>query len=154
MTPQQMLANRAAYLADPVGMRALSKPLQDQARNEYKNTGYIRDMYIQKYGATQWSEQLDNYLKSAAALHNPDMTAGGIYSSVVDKTQPIENRIGGLVENSSMGSQWINPNRGGNTRVSRLTRHAERQARNNCPSVMVDLRLCPSDAREPGKPLH
>ncbi|PYG53694.1 putative RNase toxin 15 of polymorphic toxin system, partial [Rhizobium sp. UGM030330-04] len=37
MSPQQMLANQAKYLANPAGMRALSEPLQAKARQEYRN---------------------------------------------------------------------------------------------------------------------
>lgn len=134
-------------------MRALSEPLQAKARQEYRNDPRIRKMYSEKYGAVQGPIKLAEYLDSAAALHNPDMIAGGSYNSVVDKTLPIENRIGGLSENSSMGSQWINPNRDGNTRSSRLAAHAKKQAENNCPSVQVDLRLCPSNPNRPGEPL-
>jgi hypothetical protein len=153
MSPQQMLANQAKYLANPAGMRALSEPLQAKARQEYRNDPRIQKMYVDKYGPVQGPIKLGQYLDSAAALHNPDMIAGGKYNSVVDQTLPIENRIGGLSENSSMGSQWINPNRNGHTRASRLTEHAKRQAANNCPSVQVDLRLCPSNPSRPGEPL-
>lgn len=153
MTPQQMLANRAEYLADPIGMRAKSTPLQEQARQEYRTSPSVRKQYIAKYGPVNGPIELNKYLDSAAALHNPDMVAGGRYDSVVNKTLPIEDRIGGLPENSSMGSQWINPNRNGNTRASRLTEHARKQAQNNCPSVQVDLRMCQSDPSFPGKPV-
>jgi len=153
MTPQEMLANRAAYEADPTGMRALSEPLQAKTREEFRTTPRIQQKYIAKYGPTRWRAELDKYLSSAAALHNPDMVAGGRYDSVVNQTLPIEDRIGGLPENSSMGSQWINPNRNSNTRASRLVEHAKRQAQNNCTSVQVDLRMCPSDSNYPGKPI-
>lgn len=153
MSPNEMLLNQGKYLANPAGMRALSEPLQAKARQEYRNDPRIRKMYSEKYGAVQGPIKLAEYLDSAAALHNPDMIAGGSYNSVVDKTLPIENRIGGLSENSSMGSQWINPNRDGNTRSSRLAAHAKKQAENNCPSVQVDLRLCPSNPNRPGEPL-
>ncbi|MER0240405.1 polymorphic toxin type 15 domain-containing protein [Fulvimarina sp. MAC8] len=152
MTPQQMLDNRGRYVAQPEMMRALSKPLQSQARNEYLTTQRIQKRYRDKYGPVRGPIELQNYVKAAAALHNPDMVAGGTYSSVMDQSLPIEDRIGRLIENSSMGSQWINPKVNGNTRASRLAKHAAQQAKNNCPIVQVDLRLCESVPTEPGKP--
>lgn len=38
-------------------------------------------------------------------MRNPDMIAGGVYTSVADPSIPLQGRIGGLSENSSMGSQ-------------------------------------------------
>lgn len=75
-------------------------------------------------------------METVAALHNPDMIAGGAFASVADPSIPLQDRIGGLNENSSMGSQW----RGG--RSQRLANHTMEQQRNGCPSVQVILEVC------------
>lgn len=69
-------------------------------------------------------------------MRNPDMIAGGVYTFVADPSIPLQDRIGGLNENSSMGSQW----RGG--RSQKLENHAREQQRNGCPSVQVILDVC------------
>jgi len=69
-------------------------------------------------------------------MRNPDMIAGGVYTSVADPSIPLQGRIGGLSENSSMGSQW----RGG--RSQRLENHTREQQRNGCSSVQVVLEIC------------
>lgn len=76
-------------------------------------------------------------MKGVAALHNPDMIAGGNYASVADPTLNIRDRIGGFNENSSMGRQWQD-------RETRLVQHAREQAANGCPSVQVSMNVCPS----------
>lgn len=132
MTPSEMLGNRGAYLADPAGMRKLSEPLQEDTRAEYRLSK--EDEYKRAYGP-RWKAELDAHMTTVAALHNPDMIAGGAYTSVADPSIPLKNRIGGLNENSSMGSQW----RGG--RSQRLENHAREQQRNGCPSVQVILEV-------------
>jgi hypothetical protein len=140
MTPQQMLANRAAYLANPKGMRELSKPLQQQARDEYASSERIQQQYVDRFGPDLGPRKLQEYLDNAAAPHNPSMISGGDYNSVVDQSLPIEDRIGGFNEKSSIGSQWAKP--GGTSRAQRLAEHAARQARNNCPSVQAQRDVC------------
>ncbi|WP_288947776.1 polymorphic toxin type 15 domain-containing protein [uncultured Paracoccus sp.] len=133
MTPGEMLGNRGAYLANPEGMRKLSEPLQARTRAEYRSSK-IRE-YNRLYGS-DGRKMLDAHMGTVAALHNPDMIAGGLYTSVADQSIPLQDRIGGLNENSSIGSQW----RGG--RSQRLTSHAMEQQRNGCPSVQVILEVC------------
>ncbi len=133
MTPGEMLGNRGAYLANPEGMRKLSEPLQAETRAEYYNAKLPE--FVRTYGGHARAE-LDAHMKTVAALHNPDMIAGGLYTSVADPSIPLRDRIGGLNENSSMGSQW----RGG--RSQRLANHAMEQQRNGCPSVQVVLEIC------------
>ncbi|WP_174011662.1 polymorphic toxin type 15 domain-containing protein [Agrobacterium sp. El2ro-1b] len=41
-------------------------------------------MYVDQYGPVQGPVKLGEYLDSAAALHNPDMIAGGKYNSVAN----------------------------------------------------------------------
>ncbi|MFP7675742.1 polymorphic toxin type 15 domain-containing protein [Marivita sp. S0852] len=144
MTPTEMLGNRGAYLADPKGMRRLSEPLQARTREEYRDS--LEDTYEELYGLDAEAE-LDAHMATVAALHNPDMIAGGAYSSVSNPSIPLENRIGGFNENSSMGSQWQG------ARSQRLANHAREQQRNNCPSVQVYLEICPSVPGQAGTPV-
>lgn len=144
MTPGEMLTNRSAYLADPDGMRALSDPLQQRTRAEYRASR--QDEFEARFGPDA-EDRLDEHMSGLAALHNPDMIAGGLFSSVSDPALPLGDRMGGLNENSSMGSQW----RG--ARSERLTEHAERQQANGCPSVQVILEVCPSEPGSPGTPV-
>ena len=133
MTPTEMLGNRGMYLADPEGMRKLSEPLQARTRAEYRESRL--DEFERIHGPRAEME-LDAHMRTVAALHNPDMIAGGSHISVGDPSIPLRDRIGGLNENSSMGSQW----RGG--RSQRLENHARQQQRNGCPSVQVVLEIC------------
>ncbi|MDO5623034.1 MAG: polymorphic toxin type 15 domain-containing protein [Paracoccus sp. (in: a-proteobacteria)] len=133
MTPGEMLGHRGAYLANPAGIRKLSEPLQERTRADYRATK--EDEYRRIYGRDADAE-LDAHMATVAALHNPDMVAGGDYRSVADPSIPLQNRIGGLAENSSIGSQW----RWG--RAQQVANHALQQQRNGCPSVGVVLDIC------------
>ncbi|MEO3999636.1 polymorphic toxin type 15 domain-containing protein [Mesorhizobium sp. CAU 1732] len=142
MTPQQMLANHTAYRLDPAGMRALSDPLQHQTRAEYEASVTMR--FRLEHGRN-WEAALADHMSGLAALHNPDMIAGGHYASVADPGIPLEDRMGGLNENSSMGRQWQD-------REARLVQHAREQAANGCPSVQVSMNVCASVPGMPGQP--
>lgn len=100
MTPGEMLANRAAYLANPVGMRRLSDPLQARTRDEYESS--IESDFLRRYGLIEGPIKLAEHMDTVAALHNPDMIAGGLYASVAGPSIPLADRSGG----STRTAQW------------------------------------------------
>lgn len=132
LSPPEYAANRARFIADPVGMRARSKPLQDKTRRDYrtKKRPEYEDLY-----ADNWKSELDKHMKTQAALHAPDMIAGGSYDSVADPSIAIEDRVGGLRENSSLGRQWT-------SRVHAVDKHVAEQIKNNCLHIQVRLEMC------------
>ncbi|PAD34258.1 polymorphic toxin type 15 domain-containing protein [Terribacillus saccharophilus] len=95
LTVDGFLGNRNKYLSD--GRATQGNTAQRLARQEALNEKILE---LRKQGLSRNEAKLEanNWLKSQAALHNPDQIAGGNPSD-----------IGGLGDkriNSSLGSQW------------------------------------------------
>jgi hypothetical protein len=79
-------------------------------------------------------QQANAALKGKAALHNPDLAAGG-------RPQPTD--LGGLSENSSIGSQWAKVRSGSKlTRSQQLRKAAEKAMAQGKEKMDVKLKEC------------
>ncbi|MGC9271830.1 polymorphic toxin type 15 domain-containing protein [Acidiphilium sp.] len=79
-------------------------------------------------------QQADEALRGTAALHNPDLVAGG---------GPKPTGIGGASENSSIGSQWAKKGPGSQlTRAQQLREEAEKAKAEGKQKMDVTLDEC------------
>jgi hypothetical protein len=171
MSPAQLVTNRKNYQSTTgyASSQAIAGTTRSATNAAYRRahrsflrrtTPGINSRNLAVRGAAEASVQarLSRRMGNVAALHGPDMVAGGDPAIVMSPTsiaaasagRPIPE-IGNRRVNSSIGRSWGNRS-GSNTRGSRLEEHAERQAAMGCPSTQADLDVCESQPRRPGVP--
>ena len=95
LTVDEYLKNRERYLAEG---RAIEGNMAQQAARKEAQAQKIAELRRNGLSYSEAKKQAEEWMKSQAALHNPDQIAGGNPSN-----------IGGMGDkkiNSSIGSQW------------------------------------------------
>lgn len=133
MSPQEVIDGIDKYAAQGrsgyPGESAMRKAFRQQAWNDEYDR--VLEETGDKAAATK---QADEALRGTAALHNPDLVAGG-------GPQPTD--IGGASENSSMGSQWAKKGPSSQmTRAQQLRKAAEKAKAEGKQKMDVTLDEC------------
>lgn len=136
MTADEFLTNLDAF--DPKKSRSLSKSAQEQTRTKAfndiraKKLQELKDKGLSTREADQQSKaHAESVMKTMAALHNPDMSAGGGIQTT---------DIGDKGVNSSIGSQWSKEDR---VKIMREQAKAAKKATGGNTQMNVELERCP-----------
>ncbi len=95
LTVQEYLDNRQKYIEQG---RAIESNAAQQAARENAYLDKVSELRRNGLSAEGAKVQADEWLKTQAALHNPDQVAGGRVTNV--------DGVGDKGVNSSIGSQW------------------------------------------------
>ncbi len=95
LTVQEYLDNRQKYIEQG---RAIESNAAQQAARENAYLDKVSELRRNGLSAEEAKLQADEWLKTQAALHNPDQVAGGKVTNV--------GGVGDKGVNSSIGSQW------------------------------------------------
>ena len=136
MTADEFLTNLDAF--DPKKSRSLSKNAQQETRTKAfndiraKKLQELKDQGVSAREADKQSKaHAESVMNTMAALHNPDMSAGGGIQTT---------DIGDKSVNSSLGSQWSKEDR-----VKVMREHAEtaKKATGGNTQMNIELERCP-----------
>lgn len=133
MSPQEVIDGIDKYAAEGRGGYPGEAAMRKAFRQEIWNDAYKRA--LTNTGDEAFAEQQANEaLRGQAALHNPDLIAGG---------GPWPTDIGGASANSSLGSQWAKKGPGSKlTRAQQLRQEAEKAKAQGKQKMDVTLEEC------------
>ncbi|MDQ0206984.1 polymorphic toxin type 15 domain-containing protein [Alkalicoccobacillus murimartini] len=95
LTMDEYLKNRQRYLEEG---RAIEGNAAQRAAREWELKNKIDELYESGLTKKQAEQKANEWIKTQAALHNPDQIAGGVPSHI--------SGLGDSSINSSLGSQW------------------------------------------------
>ncbi|WP_260448076.1 polymorphic toxin type 15 domain-containing protein, partial [Listeria seeligeri] len=123
LTVDEYLKNRQQYLDK--GRVPEASVAQQTARQEAL-ADKILELRNQGIPRTEAKSQAEDWMKKQAALHDPDMIAGGNPTNI--------QGLGDSKINSSLGSQW-------RTRISEVDRQIQEAAKNMSPEQLKNTRI-------------
>ena len=141
LTPDQVMNNidryakdgRGAYPGEAADRRMFRGTQWNKAYNKALD-GYSQDPNTAAEADTLAGQAADNALSGKAALHNPDMVAGG---------NPAATDLGDAGANSSLGSQWAKTRSGSKlSRAQQLRKAAEKAKQAGKTKMDVNLNEC------------
>lgn len=133
MSPQEVIDGIDKYAAEGRGGYPGEAAMRKAFRQEIWNNEF--DRALEETGDKTLAKQLANEsLQGKAALHNPDLIAGG---------GPWPTDIGSASANSSLGSQWAKKGPGSKlTRAQQLREEAEKAKAQGKQKMDVTLEEC------------
>ena len=123
LTVEEYLKNRQQYLDK--GRVPEASVAQQTARQEAL-ADKIAELRNQGMSRAEAKTQAEGWMKGQAALHDPDMIAGGNSTNI--------QGLGDSKINSSLGSQW-------RTRISEVDRQIQEIAKNMTPEQLREIRI-------------
>ncbi len=141
LSPDEVIKNidsyakngRAAYPGEAASRRAFRSTQWNKAYNKALDQ-YSEDPNTAADADNLAGQAADNALSGKAALHNPDMVAGG---------NPAATDLGDAGVNSSMGSQWAKTRSGSTlSRAQQLRKAAEKAKKAGKTKMDVNLNEC------------
>nr|WP_249023535.1 polymorphic toxin type 15 domain-containing protein [Enterococcus termitis] len=123
LTVEEYLKNRQQYLDK--GRVPEASVAQQTARQEAL-ADKIAELRNQGMSRAEAKTQAEGWMKDQAALHDPDMIAGGNPTNI--------QGLGDSKINSSLGSQW-------RTRISEVDRQIQEIAKNMTPEQLKEIRI-------------